>query len=157
MLIGHLAHPNTYQSLLSHQPWPEIFNWLQKEAPAKDDGEYELDGQQVFAIIQTLTTRPRSAGVFEAHKLYRDLHYCLAGEEVIEWAPADTLTPKGEFNSAQDYGHYEVPNQTVKTHFTPGLFGLYFPADAHMPQVAATEPNSLRKVVVKIKLDPISQ
>lgn len=156
MLIGHLSHPNTYQSLLPQGPWPEIFKWLQAQAPIKDDGQYELDSQQVFAIVQTLTTIARAAGVFEAHKLYCDLHFCLAGEEVIEWAPTDTLTPKGEFNHTQDYGHFEVPNQTVKTHFTPGLFGLYFPADAHMPQIAATEPHSLRKVVVKIKLDLIA-
>ncbi len=152
MFIGHLNHPRTYQPLLAQSPWPETLAWLQTEAATKPDGEYEIKGRDIFAIIQSLTTIRRAEGKFEAHREYIDIHYCVTGEEIIEWAPVETLTPQGEFNLEKDYGHYRVPDQTIQTHFTPGVFGIYLPADAHMPKIAPKAPSPLKKVVVKIRV-----
>jgi biofilm protein TabA len=156
MLIGHLNHPDTYQSLLNHPIWQKSLAWLKHEAASQADGEYEIEGREIFAIVQTLTTIPRSEGVFEAHRQYIDIHYCIEGEEIIEWAPVDTLTARGEFNAEKDYGHYEVPEKTVSTHFTPGILGIYLPADAHMPKIVVGQPVTLKKVVVKIRVKSLA-
>lgn len=152
MFIGHLAHPQTFVPLLTQAAWQQVMTWLEKESATKPDGEYEIQGRNIFTIVQSLTTIPRAEGKFEAHKEYIDLHYCLTGEEIIEWAPVDTLTPNGEFNNAKDYGHYLVPDQAIATHFTPGVFGIYLPADAHMPKIAPRHPAPLKKVVIKIRV-----
>lgn len=152
MFIGHLNHPETYHPLLSQEPWLTALAWLEENATTQEDGEYAIDDRNVFAIVQTLTTIPRKERIFEAHKNYIDIHYCVTGEEIIEWAPVNSLTPKGEFNVEKDYGHYQVPDQCVQTHFTTGVFGIYLPADAHMPKIAVTSPAPLKKVVIKIRV-----
>ncbi len=156
MLVGNINHIDTYQSLLTHPVWRKSLEWLRREAATMPDGEYEIAGRDIFAIVQTLTTIPRNEGIFEAHQQYIDIHYCLEGEEIIEWAPVDTLTPRGDFNTEKDYGHYEVPEHTVRTHFTPGIFGIYLPADAHMPKIAVAEGAPLKKVVVKVSVKTLA-
>lgn len=154
MLTGHIDHPETYQHFLTHPVWKKALNWL-KENSEKPDGEYEIQGRDLFAIVQTIQTQPRENCIFEAHKNYIDLQYCISGGELIEWAPANTLTPKGEFLTDKDYGHYLAPEKATSVLMTPGTFGIFFPHDAHMPKVSDGVNNQTKKVVVKIRISLI--
>lgn len=150
MLAGHIDHPETYQNFLTHPVWQKALNWL-KENSDKADGEYEIQGRDLFAIVQTIPTQPRESCIFEAHKNYIDLQYCISGGELIEWAPLETLTPKGEFLTDKDYGHYFAPEKATSLVMTPGTFGIFFPVDAHMPKVSDGVNAQTKKVVVKIR------
>lgn len=150
MLLGHIEYPETYQNLLTHPVWEKALKWL-KENTEKPDGEYEIEGRDVFAIVQTVQTQPRESCIFEAHLNYIDLQYCISGGELIEWASVSTLTPKGEFLTEKDYGHYLAPEKATSLVMTPGTFGVFFPADAHMPKVSDGVNAQTKKVVVKIK------
>lgn len=162
MLAGHIKHPKTYQTFLTHPVWEKALGWL-KENSSRGDGEYEIEGRDLFAIVQTIQTQPRESCIFEAHKNYIDLQYCISGGELIEWAPVETLTPKGEFLTDKDYGHYLAPEKApasggappkaVATSLlmTPGTFGIFFPHDSHMPKISDGTNNQTKKVVVKIK------
>ena len=152
MLIGHIDHPETYQYFLTHPAWGKAIDWL-KTNQNQPDGEYEIAGRNLFAIVQTIEPQPRAECIFEAHRDYIDLQYCISGGELIEWAPLQTLTPKGEFSTDKDYGHYLVPEVATSILMTPGTFGIFFPADAHMPKIKDGINTTTKKVVVKIRTD----
>lgn len=153
MLIGHLKHPATFAPLVKDPAWEIALQWLKGHATPQQDGEYEIQGRDIYASVSSLTTLPRSTGTFEAHQRYADIHYLISGEEVIEWAPVDTLTPTIEYNTEKDYCLYKTPSAAAPTFFTPGMFGIYLPGDAHMPKLAtATGAAPIRKIVVKVAL-----
>src|SRR5688572_28622405 len=149
MLLGHIDHPETHQHFLTHPVWQKALDWL-KENSNKPDGEYEIEGRDLFAIVQTIEPQPRDKCIFEAHRNYIDLQYCISGGELIEWAPVETLTPKGEFLTEKDYGHYLAPASATSLTLAPGTFGIFFPHDAHMPKISDGIHPTTKKVVVKI-------
>lgn len=155
MLIGHINHPGTYEPLLKNSAWQKSFSFLKNEAGQKEDGEYELDGRNIYIPISTLNPQPADKCIFEAHRQYIDIHYCIEGGEVIGWAPIATLTPTMEFDAAKDYCLYESPDEFTKVTLTPGMFMVCFPEDAHMPKISDGSHQTLKKAVLKINVSII--
>ena len=151
-MLGHIHTPETYQPFLSHPVWKKVLDWLYTEAQKLADGEYEIDGRNIYAPISTVKTMPRQQAKYEAHRQYIDVHYCLEGGEIIEWTPVNQLTPTMEFDTAKDYCLYESPKEATSLVITPGTFAIFFPADAHMPKISNGEHKQVRKVVVKIHI-----
>ena len=56
-------------------------------------GTFEIDGQQVYAIVQDYATIDRTQGAWEAHRQYIDLQYVVSGTERIGYAHMRRLTP----------------------------------------------------------------
>lgn len=152
MLIGDINHPGTYQPFLKNYGWEKVCTFLKNEVGGKADGEYELDGRNIYVPISTLTPQPADHCIFESHRQYIDIHYCIEGGEIIGWAPTATLTPTMEFDVAKDYCLYESPQEFTKVNLTPGMFMVCFPADAHMPKISDVIHPTLKKAVVKIKV-----
>lgn len=158
IILGNLTKPDTYQELMEHEVWRRVFVWLHAHQDAlPEDGEYEVDGRDVRAIVQTLETKPRSERVFEAHRREIDLQYCYAGSEIIECAPEETLQEvQQEYDAAKDVSLYTAPASAQRIHMTPGSFVIFFPGDAHMPGIVSRDPQT-RKVVVKINADLVDR
>ncbi|MCP4337459.1 MAG: DUF386 domain-containing protein, partial [Desulfobulbaceae bacterium] len=57
----------------------------------KEPGKYEVDGDNLFYMIHSYTTKDKDEILFEAHKDYIDIQAVIDGAESIGWAPADTL------------------------------------------------------------------
>ncbi|MCD8360371.1 MAG: YhcH/YjgK/YiaL family protein [Acidaminococcaceae bacterium] len=51
------------------------------------NGEYEIDGRNVFVRVNTYLTEPKTDKKPEAHNQYIDVQYLGAGEEIIYFAP----------------------------------------------------------------------
>lgn len=108
---------------------------------------YEIDGEQVYAMVSRLSTRGREGTELEAHRRYIDMHYLIAGREELGWKSTPTCTDRrGEFNEDNDV---EMFGDAPDTWFAlnPGQLAIFYPADAHIPLVGAGE---LHKVVVKV-------
>ena len=99
-------------------------------------------------MVQQGTTRSAEGALSEAHRKMLDIQYIVKGQEVVGWAPLETLTPSGEFNETKDVGLYDghVDYMVI----SEGYCYVVFPEDAHMPSVHLTEPNEYRKIVVKL-------
>jgi len=69
----------------------ESFRFLEMLKPDAPDGRHEIDGDNVFCMVQSYETRPRDGQRFEAHRQYADIQMILDGEEAILWAPVDAL------------------------------------------------------------------
>ena len=52
-------------------------------------GNTPIDGEEVFANVQTYTTLPDADAPFESHEKYFDLQFVVSGEERFGYAPRD--------------------------------------------------------------------
>lgn len=106
------------------------------------------DGGRV--VVGEGTTLSTENAQLEAHRKYLDIQYVLEGQEVVGWAPLESLTPAGEFNIGKDIGMYRGSCDYVR--IGAGFCYVVFPEDAHMPGRHLDAPNDYRKIVVKLKL-----
>ena len=66
---------------------------------ALETGKYEISGQDVYALVQDYSSKPKSEGKFEAHKKYIDIQYIIKGEELMGAANV------ADFAEATEYSH----------------------------------------------------
>lgn len=150
MLIGHSNFPGTYDHFLREPIWRQVLEWIAALAPNIKAGEHAISGRKLYATVEEVETVPRKQGLYEAHRRFIDLHYCLDGGEIIEWSPVSTLTAKTKYDSAKDYTHYNLPKNGKACYMTPHTFAIFFPEDAHMPKISDGTNPTVKKVVVKI-------
>lgn len=153
MVVGTVHNLESHLSILSGPVWRNALTWLCDSAHAQEPGIYELRGQELYVSVDEFTSLPRKQALFESHRLYIDIHYCIQGEEIIEWAPIGVLTPRESYDSAKDYVLYEQPLRASSLLMTPKTFAVFFPDDAHMPKLALLKPKKIKKAVVKLRTD----
>ena len=148
MILDVFDHWKNYE-------WPakrfrQAFEWLAEMKPELGDGRYELDGDNLFVMVQTYDTRSPAGHEFEAHRTYADIQYIIAGEERCFWAPAHELTVSKPYKP--DAEMYELIDRPTELILLQERFAVFFPPDAHAPCVALGEPSRVRKAVVKVKV-----
>lgn len=131
--------------------WKEAFEWIRKYASNLPDGEHEIRGLAMYANIHTTITIPGSEGVFEMHKNYADIHYCLAGGEAIKHSPIGKAEEKTVYDGEKDYQLFAPTKQSSIAIMRPNSFAIFFPDELHMPKIQDGENLSVRKVVIKIQ------
>lgn len=117
------------------------------------DGRYEIDGQDLFCLVQRYESQPPEKRSFESHRDYIDVQYIQAGEEVMGHALADTLTVKTRYNADKDITYYETPERYSSVYVREGLFTVFYPNDAHMAGCQVGSPTPVHKVVVKVRVE----
>lgn len=117
-----------------------------------EEGKYEIEGKDLFAMVMDKTTEPKEKRAPEAHVKYIDVQHVVSGREVIGFAKkSEDLVVKEDMLEEKDLIKYtnEVPDE-VDLVLMPGDFGIFFPEDIHRPQCAFDGPEAVRKVVMKI-------
>jgi len=120
-----------------------------------DFKEVPIDGTLMFARIITVNTKPLADVHPEIHEHYVDLHYSLAGSERLCFS---LKTPPTVFRHdvANDHLFYDSFVDCAFVDLSPGDFAVFFPEDIHAAGVAADQPASIRKAIVKLSLDLFS-
>lgn len=114
-------------------------------------GKIPIRGEQIFALVQDNTTKPRDQGVWEAHRKYIDVQFVAAGVEEMGYANISTLTVKTPYEEKVDYVLFEGTGSFVTV--PAGSFTIFFPGDGHIPGSAVDgKPAAVRKVVVKVAM-----
>lgn len=122
--------------------------------PDTPEGEYEIEGREMFARVARYRTISRHRGRMEAHRKYADVQALLRGTEVIEWTSLSDM-PEADYDSGADVSFYPAPEAPgASVVLKPGVFTLFMPHDAHMPMLAVDGAvDEVTKVVVKIDVD----
>ena len=128
---------------------------LSRDLRALDDGRYEIDGERIYALIQTVSTRKSDLLDFENHGRFVDIQMTLSGDEVMEWAPLENLVKVRAYDVGDDCALWRGEGQTIRA--TDGIFAIFLPTDAHKPCVAPGAPGEVRKVVVKISVEEVTE
>jgi YhcH/YjgK/YiaL family protein len=114
-----------------------------------ENGTYEIDGMDVFAMVQDYDTKPWEEGKVEAHNKHIDLQYIVSGEELMGVASKTNQVPYLE-NQEDDYAFYECETRPVIV--KEGMFTIFFPEDLHKPCIQVNTSTYVKKVVVKVKI-----
>jgi biofilm protein TabA len=124
-----------------------------KKLSAKKDGRYEVDGDNLYYIVQRYTTKPVEEGRLEAHKKYIDIQFAAEGEEMIGHSELSQLNVDTPYDEAKDVVFYEAPEKINTIKLSKEMFCILFPQDGHMPGCQLDGPSKIVKVVVKVKID----
>jgi YhcH/YjgK/YiaL family protein len=127
------------------------FEFLQRFDPATPDGRIALDGDRVFALVQSYATTPASERMFEAHRIHADLQFVASGEEAIYYSPLTRLRENTPYSAEKDIALFDGEND-IPLVMPPGFFAILLPQDGHKPCCVWGAPAPVKKVVVKIRL-----
>jgi uncharacterized protein, YhcH/YjgK/YiaL family len=94
---GNYQYPAAIATALEFLAKPET-----AELPV---GRYELDGDNIFVLIQDQTTAPVENKRAERHRHYIDLQYLFTGQEVQGYAPHSPVCT-GEEPAGKDHIFY---------------------------------------------------
>jgi YhcH/YjgK/YiaL family protein len=129
------------------------FHFLQTaDLAAAAPGRIDIDGDNVFALVQAYNSKPMEQGFWEAHRKYIDIQYVVSGEEKMGYANLSQLNAS-EYDAAKDFLPLHGNGSFIR--LSAGMFTLFMPADAHMPGMAVDEPSAVKKVVVKIAVEAV--
>ncbi len=130
----------------------EFLSSLKSDTP---DGRHGIDGDNIFAMVSRYQTRPRPLCRPEAHEKYVDIQILVKGHETIEWFPLEGLHAADPYDPESDVAFYALPKvMGTQVALSGGMFTVFFPHDAHMPQVEAPGgPQDVIKVVIKIRAE----
>ena len=133
----------------------DIGKFLSSLGPDAPEGRHELAGEDVFAVISRYETRPRNECRPEAHRKYVDIQFLIQGSEVIERFPLQALSIAEPHDEENDVAFFKRPEDAgTRVVLSDKVFAVFFPHDAHMPQVQdGPTPEGAIKVVVKIKAE----
>ncbi len=151
MIVDRIDNKNLYVNLS-----PGIraaLNYLtETDLSALKVGRYDIDGDDLFALVQEYQTIPQEQGKWECHRKYIDIQFIVEGTEQIGYANVRDMKIVTEYNPVKDISFLTGKGNYVT--LNKGFFGIYFPNDAHMPKVAPDNTTGkVKKVVVKIKMD----
>tara|TARA_B100001971_G_C18218570_1_gene555570 strand:- start:1200 stop:1688 length:489 start_codon:yes stop_codon:yes gene_type:complete len=153
MIFDTIENARCYFSL----PWWDRVNeFVVDVAPTLSDGEHSIVGKEMFARVMTCFTGRREDAILESHRTYVDIQIVLDGEEAIAIWPTRTLTPRTSYDSDRDVVFYNLPaDSAAEIVLKPGLFAVFFPQDAHMPQLMSGAACQIRKLVIKATVDRV--
>ncbi len=118
---------------------------------AMELGRYELEGDDIFYMVQEYSTDPQKT-VSEAHKKYIDIQFMVEGEELIGVAPIDCEKEETEAIPQNDVWFYNCKTEAIT--LIENSFMVLYPNDLHCPGVATNGvARACRKVVVKVKVE----
>ena len=115
-------------------------------------GRYEVDGANLFYMIQEPQLREEDEALYEAHRKYADIQYALTDGETMLCLPVEQIEQWQPFDDEKDIGFSANCEPGMPVELCAGSFAILFPQDAHMPCLRGGDAKSSRKVVVKVKL-----
>lgn len=133
--------------------WDKAFAFLKNnDLSILDIKRYDIDGDNLYASVNEYITKNPEDAQYEAHQKYIDIQYIIKGRELIGVAP---MALKKEilvqYDPTKDVEFLTV-TKGVEYAAQPDRFFIFFPSDAHRPNLKDGENSLVRKIVVKVKV-----
>jgi YhcH/YjgK/YiaL family protein len=151
MIVDKIENADTYVKL-SKAIAKALEVLRDRELIEKDNGRYDVDGDNLYYLVQRYTTKPVEQCKLEAHKRYIDIQFVADGEEIMGYCPVDNLEVQTPYEPEKDIVFYKRPDNITEVKLSSGTFAVLFPQDAHMPKCRLDGPSNVHKVVVKVKI-----
>lgn len=149
MIIDKLSNSHLYSGL--GERINKAFAYLKETDFSEiESGKYEIDGDNIFALINEYNTKDQSEGKLEAHKKYIDVQFVAKGRELMGYAPLSNQKVIDEYNDQNDITFFS--GEKSFTQVDEGMFAIYFPTDVHLPGIKVKETAIVKKVVIKVKV-----
>lgn len=153
MIIDKVVNMANYAGI--SEPLDKAINYIQTtDLAALPPGRHEIDGDAIFAVVLTVQTRARQNCKWESHKQYIEIPVVIEGHELMIGQHAADLGNMRSYDAAMDNLAYTDNGKGTIIDMAAGIFAIFFPHDAHMPCVMVQNPESVKKVIVKIRTIP---
>lgn len=149
MILDDLKYIETYTSL--SEEIAIALRWAAQQAKETfEKNTIELVPQKVIAQCEEVAMTPREKLMLEAHHRFIFIHVPISGEESMGWSSIENVKNKmAEYDEDNDIIFYGDAPQRV-FHIHPGQFAIFFPEDAHAPNIGI---GNHKKLCIKIAID----
>jgi biofilm protein TabA len=129
--------------------WDKAFAFLKEtDLQTLTPGRHAIDGDNVYGLVSEGPTKDYDKTAFESHKRYIDLQFVISGEENMGVAPLADVTLDKPYNERSDIMFYTGEG---KIYTVPqNSFLIFFPSDAHRPNITPGGNKVVKKIVIKI-------
>lgn len=131
--------------------WDKAFAFL-KEHDLKTlaKGKYPVDGDNVFVSVTEDPGKDFEKTNWESHRKYIDVQCIITGDEKMgEWPVAEATTITRPYDEAKDVANYTAPGKFYIVR--AGSFIIFFPGEAHRPNITPGGNKVVKKIVVKVR------
>jgi YhcH/YjgK/YiaL family protein len=130
--------------------WDKAFAFLKNnDLQTMAVGRHAIDGDNVYAMITENPTKDMDSTKWESHRNYIDLQSVIKGEEKIGVADVTKLTLTMPYDASKDVANYSGDGKFYTA--LPKTFFLFFPGDAHRPNITTNGNKPDKKIVIKIR------
>ena len=131
---------NIKKGLMFLQNTPDLHNF-----PV---GRVEIDGDNVFALVQEYETKDFNEDKWEAHKKYFDIQFIVSGTEEIKVSRIEEMKLNTSYQPDGDYWLFSGKGNGII--ITKNQFVILSPEEVHQPGVIAdNKSNMIKKIIVK--------
>ena len=151
MIFDRLS--NCEQYIKMNEKFKLAFDFLNNtDLKTIEDGSYEISGKEIYANVQSLSTKPITEKKWEVHRKYIDIQFVISGKEKMGYGILDdsneVTVPYSDEKDVEFLEGKEFNFVDVKE----GNFVIFYPQDVHAPMLAVDEPMDIKKVIVKIAI-----
>ena len=147
MIIDKLDHLSNYTKCIGDMKIRDII----KEYESKEKGDYKITEELVLKRVVS-TTKHENVAKIEMHRFHIDIQIPLDKEELYYIYDIDEVVEQSEYDSVKDVVTYTTPNRKrSEVYVKVGQFIMLEPYEIHQPQIAVVEPESINKIVLKVK------
>lgn len=105
------------------------------------------DGSEMIAKCEEPALVPREKATLEAHRRYIDIQVPLKGTELMGWAPVNALKHQRQsYDQTNDIVFFGDSAHSI-LHVRVGQLVIFFPEDAHAPNIGL---GNHRKLIIKV-------
>ena len=135
---------------INKEYWDKAFAYLKdNDLKTLEKGRHPIDGENVFAIVTEDPSKNFDKTNWESHRKYIDLQSVIEGEEKIGVYAVLKAKVTKEYDEAKDVANYSADGKLYSA--KPGTFFLFFPSDAHRPNITPGGNLVVKKIVIKIR------
>lgn len=122
----------------------------QYDLPALALGHHDIDGDQIFMEVLTLTTGLEETQHAKLHHEYADIHLLISGEERIDYGMPGDWQSEFPYDEAQDTQRVDIKRHCQTLAMFPGAYALFFPHEPHKAGCQLNAPTLIKKAVVRV-------
>ena len=150
MILGNLKNEASYKRLLQRGAFRKAFEWLRALSPDQPDGVFELEGKRIYVNVHGYGTIPRDECLFESHRRYVDLQYCISGGELIDHLPLHRVRERIDYQEDKDLITYPALSGYSTIRMRAGDFAIFQASDIHRPRIHDGTNAGVHKLAIKI-------
>ena len=149
MICENINNTKNYSSI--NKNFEKAFEFLKNnDLTELTVGKYEIQGEEIFALVQEYITKNEEEKNWESHEKYIDIQLIVEGKEIMGYAKVGDLEVKEDSRPEKDFITYKETLMGSNIKFTKDDYVIFFPEDAHKPCCALGECSKVKKIVVKV-------
>ncbi len=150
MIFDTVENCGMYYGL--HENFEKAFDFIKKaENENLPAGKYEIDGKELYAIVQEYYSKNPEDYKFEGHTKYIDIQYVCSGVEEIEVMNIKNASEGEGYIEEREVEFFTAGKNIGKVVVGKGEYGILYPNDIHKPGLMHQGKSvPVRKILVKV-------